>query len=205
MVRKNYFDDIYKIGSLNIIYVFYRDVHPILFLCEDNNRKKYLCQCYECRKVQKWHLVYIAQEQLDNLINGETSVLDVFRDADRIYNIEYTLLREEKRSLISFDEIDAFDLPDEDLYLDEDDKDDYLHFFAQNTNDNFSFPCSVYVNTVQEFHTGKGVFLDSIIWCQESSSVEEMYKNGNYKMKDDDLSVQSALEDEEASQMAMAA
>ncbi len=129
--------------------------------------------------------------------DGQVSVLDIFKDADMIYNIEYTLLKEEKSGLISFEEIEEPDLPDGDLYLDEEDKEDYINFFAQDTNDNFSLPCTVYLNTLQNVHVGKGVFSDSIIMHQESGSVEEMDQNGYYKMKDKDLYVQSAIEDEE--------
>lgn len=41
MKKENYFADIQGIGSLDILYVFYEDAHPILFLCKDKAGREY--------------------------------------------------------------------------------------------------------------------------------------------------------------------
>lgn len=135
MKKENYFADIQGIGSLDILYVFYEDAHPILFLCKDKAGREYLCQCYEYRKVQRWHLAEISQICLDDMLWGKVSVREAFQRAEHIFDIEYTLLKEEKCRKVSYDDIDAVDLPDEDFFLDEDDRQEYLDFFGMDTNE----------------------------------------------------------------------
>lgn len=155
MIRKNYFKNICKIGSMDI----------------DKN-------------------------QLNNMVNGRISVLEVFRKADIIYDIEYTLLKEETSCIKSFDEIDEIDLPDEDFYLDEDDREDYEDFFAPNTKDSFSLPSATFTNSVQKLDFWEGIFSDSTTWHQQVQCIKEKITDNGYDVETIDLDVTSVLSDE---------
>lgn len=115
--------------------MFFGDEHPILFLCKDVGENKYLCQCYEYRGIQKWHLTKISAQTLRELLDGRISVLDVYKQTDfPIHNITYTLEKEETDEIIKLEDIDILDLPD-DMFLEEEDREDYIDFFTQRTND----------------------------------------------------------------------
>lgn len=85
--------------------------------------------------MQRWHLAEISQICLDDMLWGKVSVREAFQRAEHIFDIEYTLLKEEKCRKVSYDDIDAVDLPDEDFFLDEDDRQEYLDFFGMDTNE----------------------------------------------------------------------
>lgn len=114
-----YFKNVRGIGALDIYYVFFGDEHPILFLCKDVEDNKYLCQCYEYRGIQKWHIIRISAQTLNELLKGKISVLDVYKETDfPIHNITYTLEKEETDEIVKLEDIDTVDLPD-DMFLEE--------------------------------------------------------------------------------------
>ena len=51
----------------------------------------------------------ISQICLDDMLWGKVSVREAFQRAEHIFDIEYTLLKEEKCRKVSYDDIDAVD------------------------------------------------------------------------------------------------
>lgn len=140
-----YFNSLEGVGALDIYYVFYGDEHPVLFLCQDYEEHKYLCQCYEYRGVQKWHVKRISESTLIDLLDGHISVLDVYKQKDfPIHDVTYTVEKIETDCIVELQDIEEVDLPD-DMYLEDEDKEDYFSFFAECTNEIISG--YVYMNT----------------------------------------------------------
>ena len=132
MMRKRYFTNI--IGELNlwIEYVFVEYERPILFLCkEENTEEEYLCLCYECRKIQKWLIAKTVEELIYKMVEGAFSVRDAFLKGRNWILVEYDGTVDKSRG-ISLGELlaDSEILPDDDVYLDEDERDDYFAFLS---------------------------------------------------------------------------
>ena len=132
MMRKRYFTNI--IGELNlwIEYVFIEYERPILFLCkEENTEEEYLCLCYECRKIQKWLIDKTDEELIYKMVEGTFSVRDAFLKGRNWILVEYDGTVDKSRG-ISLGELlaDSEILPDDDVYLDEDERDDYFAFLS---------------------------------------------------------------------------
>lgn len=132
MMRKRYFTNI--IGELNlwIEYVFIEYERPILFLCkEENTEEEYLCLCYECRKIQKWLIAKTDEELIYKMVEGTFSVRDAFLKGRNWILVEYDGTVDKSRG-ISLGELlaDSEILPDDDVYLDEDERDDYFAFLS---------------------------------------------------------------------------
>lgn len=132
MMRKRYFTNI--IGELNlwIEYVFIEYERPILFLCkEENTEEEYLCLCYECRKIQKWLIAKTDEELIYKMVEGAFSVRDAFLKGRNWILVEYDGTVDKSRG-ISLGELlaDSEILPDDDVYLDEDERDDYFAFLS---------------------------------------------------------------------------
>lgn len=132
IMNKRYFTNI--VGDLQFImeYVFIEYERPILFLCkEEQSEEKFLCLCYECRQVQKWILARVDEDIIYDMVCGERSVRQAFLDGQEWILVEYDGTEEKSRrasakELLSNTEI----LPDEDVNLDEDERDEYLNFLA---------------------------------------------------------------------------
>lgn len=131
-MNKRYFTNI--VGDLQLImeYVFIEYERPILFLCkEEKSEEKFLCLCYECRQVQKWVLARVDEAIIYDMACGKSSVRQAFLDGQEWILVEYDGTEEKSRrvsakELLSNTEI----LPDEDVVLDEDERDEYLNFLA---------------------------------------------------------------------------
>lgn len=73
------FENIKKIGNLYLIQILLEfENEPILFLCHDENQKKYLCLCSEIRKEQKWIIVECKQKALSELLKKEIDIRMTF-------------------------------------------------------------------------------------------------------------------------------
>lgn len=138
MCRKKYFKNIQEIGDLDIIYIFFEDNHPILFLCQSEQNETdyvYLCQCYEYRNVQKWHLAKIEWSYIRSMAKGSISVYEALVEkAQKLWNIVYTKDGIETVTKIERSQMEEVDLPDKDFYLDEDDLAEFEESFPDTVN-----------------------------------------------------------------------
>ena len=132
IMNKKYFTNI--VGDLQLImeYVFIEYERPILFLCkEEKSEEKFLCLCYECRQVQKWILARVDEDIVYDMACGERSVRQAFLDGQEWILVEYDGTEEKSRKITDKELFsNAGILPDEDVALDEDERDGYLHFLA---------------------------------------------------------------------------
>lgn len=131
-MNRKYFTNIVGDLQLTIEYIFIEYERPILFLCkEELSEDKYLCLCYECRRVQKWIIAKVDEDIIYKMVYGENSVRQTFLGGKEWILVEYDGTEEKSRKvsakeLLSKTEI----LPDEDVNLDEDERDEYLNFLA---------------------------------------------------------------------------
>lgn len=131
-MEKIYFANIGGDLQLIVEYVFIEYERPILFLCKERQTKeKYLCLCYECWKVQKWVIAKVDEDIIYKMACGENSVRESFLDGQRWFLVEYNGTKEKNRE-IDFRELisNIKILPDQDVNLDEDERDEYLEFLA---------------------------------------------------------------------------
>lgn len=88
-----YLGNIPEIGELTeekILFEF--DKIPIIFVCHNQTRKKYLCVCTDCIVGYSWLLTEITRTTLIELIKDKISVLKAFE----ISKIKFIVLIEKK-------------------------------------------------------------------------------------------------------------
>ena len=112
------FENIKKIGNLYIIQIFLEfENEPILFLCNDEDRKKYLCLCSEIRKEQKWIIVECKQKALSELLSKEIDIRTAFLKEKELTIVKKGLVGKEESFVINQNQIDELNLPKEGIYL----------------------------------------------------------------------------------------
>ena len=103
-----YLGNIPEIGELTeekILFEF--DKIPIIFVCHNQTRKKYLCVCTDCIVGYSWLLTEITRTTLIELIKDKISVLKAFEiSKNKIYSIN----REENQ--YSYEKYNFADIPD---------------------------------------------------------------------------------------------
>lgn len=106
-----YLGNIPEIGELTeekILFEF--DKIPIIFVCHNQTRKKYLCVCTDCIVGYSWLLTEITRTTLIELIKDKISVLKAFEiSKNKIYSIN----REENQ--YSYEKYNFADIPEEEL------------------------------------------------------------------------------------------
>ena len=117
-----YFKSVPYFGDLELDYIFVKDKSPLLFTCVSNNNI-YLCLCYDNRVEQKWVVSPIDVETLKKMVYDEIPICVALKPKNSLGCLvtwnpnnkheEYTMIPCEK----FFDE----DLPDNDLYLEDED------------------------------------------------------------------------------------
>ena len=113
-----YFENIKKIGNLYIIQIFFEfENEPILFLCNDEDRKKYLCLCSEIRKEQKFVIAECKQETLSGLLSKEIDIRTAFLKEKELIIVKKDLEGKERSFVVDRDGINELDLPKEGIYL----------------------------------------------------------------------------------------
>lgn len=97
------FENIKKIGNLYIIQIFLEfENEPILFLCNDEDRKKYLCLCSEIRKEQKWIIVECKQKALSELLSKEIDIRTAFLKERELTIVKKGLVGKEESFVIKY-------------------------------------------------------------------------------------------------------
>lgn len=90
-MREIYFENITGIGNLYLEKVFNRfEDENIIFICNDDNEKRYLCICYEFRKALKWIVTEITLNNIIRLISKKVDIRSIYEfNAERIVHIKY--------------------------------------------------------------------------------------------------------------------
>lgn len=121
-----YFKNIPKMGNLVMDYIFLENGYPVLFTCKsDMNSKLYLCVCRTVIGKQKWTISEISVKTLDDMINNRITIHDAFK-TDKKYSCISIWSKDslaEDYTVIKSSELLDFNLPDNDVYLDDDGQD----------------------------------------------------------------------------------
>ena len=124
-----YFANIPQLGNLSLDYIFVEDGYPILFTCKNGN-KIYLCLCRSLNPVQKWVISEVSVNVLTQMANRSISISKAFK----LLNMKSCIALwskanpVEQYSVFSTADLNESDLPEDTLFLDEDDVDDALDY-----------------------------------------------------------------------------
>lgn len=125
-----YFVDVVRIGDLYLDRVLIKEGTPILFTLTDGQDQLYLCLNLKTHETQKWILNMITEDQLIDLIENKSSILEAFKNdaAARKSVLSYpqdrTLIEWDTSAMqlsstaTPFSKFNPVDLPDADLKLD---------------------------------------------------------------------------------------
>lgn len=115
---KNYFTQVDGNLQLKIEHVFIEYERPILFLCKEEGKKeKYLCLCYECRRVQKWVIARVDDETICEMAYGDISIRQAFLNGDEWFLVEYDGEERSRKVLVEELLSDTEILPEEDVVI----------------------------------------------------------------------------------------
>ena len=116
-----YFKNIPKLGDLEMDNIFLENGYPVLFTCK-NREKIFLCVCRTVIDIQKWVISEINIQILDDMINNVISIHDAF-----VKNNGYACIarwsktnRHEEYEVIKSNMLSEKDLPEKDVFLDDD-------------------------------------------------------------------------------------
>lgn len=128
-VPNPYFANIPQLGNLALDYIFVEDGYPILFTCKNEN-KIYLCLCRSLSPEQKWVISETNIDILRKMTNREISICEAFKRFNTKSCIALWSKANpvERYSVFSTCELQKTDLPDDMLFLDEDDVEDALDY-----------------------------------------------------------------------------
>ena len=124
-----YFTNIPQLGSLKLDFIFVEDGYPLLFTCKSDN-KIYLCLCRTLVPEQKWVISETNIDILGKMANREIPICDAFK----LFNTKSCIALWSKANPIEryrvfpTADLQKFDLPDDELFLDEDDADDAVDY-----------------------------------------------------------------------------
>ena len=120
-----YFDDFPEMGQMKLAINILDDGFPILF-CLKNGEKLYLTVYRAVYTHSIWTMSEIEEDTLIDMAEGRISVAEAFqspgKDAWRIHakRVDGQLVWEHEK--LKAVDLEAVDLPDDDLFLDEDDR-----------------------------------------------------------------------------------
>lgn len=88
MKRKVWFTQMSHIGDLFLDYVFFEfEMEPLLFTCVDESGNLYFCHCYKLIYEQKWFVVPISVEMLEEMIEGINDIRTTILSAKEVLEI----------------------------------------------------------------------------------------------------------------------
>lgn len=128
-----YFEDVLEYGDLKVEKVLFMfDNLPIIFVCTDSKKRRYLCQCTDIILGYSWMITQITYEILIRMIQNEISVLDAFKKSGHLIIIAERMSdgKMDYRKM-KFDDIDDDDLLDPDEKLDNPNLDNYIQFLRE--------------------------------------------------------------------------
>lgn len=108
------------------------DFIPYLFVAQDETQMYHLCHCSETRDGFRWVVTQTNLKIVSELLKKKISMRDALsRGATEKYIVEYTSTSGFESVQLQFDQIDEFDLPEENLYLEYPDEDAMQSFGHQ--------------------------------------------------------------------------
>lgn len=114
-----YFKDIDQIGNLYIVECLLEfEFEDIIFICEDNNKKQYVCLCYEFRYRRQWILCETTVELINKLKENKVDIYSVFENSTaQLVQLKSIGDNKETVNFISFDNFDKALLPKKGVFL----------------------------------------------------------------------------------------
>ena len=123
-----YFKSVPKYGDLEIEKVlFLFDNIPMIFICRDDKKRYFLCQCVDVIDKFSWMITQVQKRLLISMMKDEISVLSAFKDSG--YDI--ILADEIGYRKIQFKNIPLDELPDPDEKLENPDLREYIEQLQQ--------------------------------------------------------------------------
>lgn len=116
-----YFKELPYLGTLywQATYIYFDE--PILFLCTNERREKFLCLCAENRDEYRWIITEVCRTALVRMIRNETTAYEAFqRSGNWKYVIRWTGDENARENVarVKFDDISELDLPERTALLD---------------------------------------------------------------------------------------
>ena len=132
-----YFKNVPQIGNLILDYIFIEDGYPVLFTCL-GDKGLYLCLCYDTRNEQKWIISPINNAILKQLVFDEISIYSALKHHSGCAYIAIWKFGSnyENYTCVSCQELDDDDLPDADVFLEDDDSKQYYDIVKNRTIQN---------------------------------------------------------------------
>jgi len=123
-----YFKSVPYFGDLTLDYIFVKDKAPLLFTCIANNNI-YLCLCYDNREEQKWAISPIDVEMLRKMVCDEIPICKAFKPENSLGCIVTWSPKDkrEKYNIIPCEQFADEDLPDDDVYLEDEESITYYN------------------------------------------------------------------------------
>lgn len=124
-----YFSNIPQLGNLTLDYILVEDGYPVLFTCK-NEHKIYICLCRTLVPEQKWIISETSISILKKMVQGEIPICKAFS----MLGTKSCIVRwskdnpVERYSIFSTLDLQKSDLPDETIFLDEDDAEDAIDY-----------------------------------------------------------------------------
>ena len=115
-----YFKNIPQIGDLVLDHIFVENGYPILFTCY-SEEKIYLCLCRTIYEEQKWIIAEINENLLESIINNKISIFEAFKSTvGKICIARWSKENPyEKYEVVHSSQLKDDDLPDKEIYLDD--------------------------------------------------------------------------------------
>ena len=116
-MSNEYFKNVPQIGTLYLEEeLFSFENIPIIFVCIDKNKSRYLCVCDDIIDEESWIIVKISNNELLDVINDECTVLSVYKNKPVIV-ANKPFEKEINYVLTEYNDIDEDELPLNDQYL----------------------------------------------------------------------------------------
>lgn len=124
---ERYFQTIPDIGKLFIEEVLFEfDKEPIVFVCRNDKKNRYLCLCTDSIESYSWMVAPISTDTLIELLLDKIAILQAFRQSpDEVYILDKSGDKINIRKY-KFKDIPEDELPDEDEKLENNNINEYL-------------------------------------------------------------------------------
>lgn len=130
------FEHVLRYGNLELEKVLFMfDQTPIVFVCIDSDKNRYLCQCTDLIVGYSWMITQISSEILIAMIRDEISILSAFSQSGNLI-IMADQLKDGSMTYreVDFKQIPEDDLPDKEEKLENPNLDDYVRKLQESNN-----------------------------------------------------------------------
>lgn len=127
-----YFKNVPQYGDLEIEKVlFLFDNIPMIFVCRDDKKRYFLCQCVDVIDKFSWMIIPVQKRLLISMMKDEISVLSAFKDSGYDIILADEVKNEIGYRKIPFKNIPLDELPDPDEKLENPDLREYIEQLQQ--------------------------------------------------------------------------